>query len=209
MRCSLFLLLVLPFQSAMAWSGIAAFLGQSQGDWLFSGGVKTAQQDFYGLSIEDRTRSKIRIGARAGQFDLRLSPQTSAAAEKFNGKFIAFYLRWPLSLSSTLSFEPRLGYQYNQGEKALLSQQQISWNQVRLQLALHAQLGALSLRPFVAWRRIDGDITTAQTSRLFVQHQSSSYGLALDFFVEPSAYIRFQGSVGARQGASLSFVRAY
>ncbi len=209
MRFSLFLLLWLPLQSAMAWTGIAAILGQSQEDWLFADGAQSAQHDFYGLSVEDRTRNGIRIGARAGQFDVRLSAHNGAAAERFHGKSLGVYLRWPLALSSTIQLEPRVRYQYQLGQQALASRQQISWSEIRLQLAFRVQLGALSLRPFVAWRHIDGDISTALASRLFVQQQSGSYGLALDLYVEPGAYIRLQTRLGDQQAASIGFVRTY
>ncbi len=70
----LWLLLLLPLQVlATGWTGIAAFVGKSDSDWLQASSVKLANIDFYGLRIEEKTEIDLRVGARAGQFDLRLT----------------------------------------------------------------------------------------------------------------------------------------
>jgi hypothetical protein len=207
-RFSLLLLLCLQLNTASAWSGIGAFLGQADGDWRFSAGSQNADIDFYGLQIEDRTQSPLRVGAGAGQFDLRLL-STPAAAERFSGKFLTLFLRLPQSLGDQVKLHSQLSYQYNLGEKSLQGSEQISWSEVMLQLGVSLQLGRLSVQPYGILRSIDGDITTPSQTRLFQHEQSSGYGVKLDYYVEPTAYIRFLGSAGANESLSISFVREY
>ena len=95
------------------------------------------------------------------------------------------------------------------GDKALRESEQISWSEVSLQLGLSLQLGRLSLQPYGFLRSIDGDISTPSQTRLFAHELSSGYGLKLDYYVEPTAYIRFLGSSGAVEAVSISFVRQY
>ena len=209
MRFNLLLILALQSSAALAWSGIGAFLGQGNGDWLFSSGNQTADIDFYGLQIEDRTQSPLRVGAAAGQFDLRLLSTPTAVAERYSGKFLAFFLRLPQTLSDQIKLHSQLRYQYNLGERSLQGSEQISWSAVTLQMGISLQLGRLSVQPFGVLQRIDGDITTPSQTRLFQHGQSSGYGLKLDYYVEPTAYIRFLGSAGANESLSISFVREY
>lgn len=209
MRASLFALLLVAFSSAFGWSGIGAFLGQRNSDWTFAAGRQHADIDVYGLQIEDRTQSPLRVGASAGQFDLRLQPSENALAERYSGKFLSLFLRLPQPLGDQWKLHSLLRYQYHLGDKALRESEQISWSEVSLQLGLSLQLGRLSLQPYGFLRSIDGDISTPSQTRLFEHELSSGYGLKLDYYVEPTAYIRFLGSSGAVEAVSISFVRQY
>ncbi len=210
MRFSLLLLVgVLHSSVAIGWTGIGAFIGQQQSDWQFSASRQTADIGFYGLGIEDRTQSPLRVGASAGQFDLRLLPSLSAPAERYNGKFLSFYLRLPVALGDGVMLHSKLSYRYNLGNKSLQQSQQISWSAIDLELGLSLRLGNVLLRPFGYFRRIDGDITDPALTRLFEQAQSAGYGAMLDYYTERSAYIRLRGSAGSRQAVSISFVREY
>ncbi len=208
-RFNLFVLLCLITLPASAWSGISAFLENAESNWSFTPDEQGSDIVFYGLQIEDRTDSPLRVGVSAGQFELRLLPSQLQVAQRYSGKFISFYLRLPQPLNEQISLHTRLHYQYHQGERSLQASEQISWGETGLQLGLALELGRFSLQPFAYWRSVDGDITTPVQTRLFQQSDSSGYGLKLDYSVEPSAFIRLTATAGARQMTAIHFVRQY
>ena len=209
MRNSLFALLLMLPGVSFGWSGISAFLGQGDSDWLFSDTTQSADVGFYGLQIEDRTQSDLRIGASAGQFELRLLPAPNALAERYSGKFLSLYLRLPSALNESLTLQTLVRYQYHLGDQSLQPTQQISWNEITLELAVSLQVGRLALRPYVYLQRIDGDITSSTQTRLFKLADNAGSGLMLDYYVEAGAYVRLRASGGSRRSAGISFVREY
>jgi len=208
-RTSLFFLLLLPFPVMAGWTGLGAFIGQGDSDWLFSQGVQNADIGYYGLRIEENTEAEIRVGVSAGQFDLRLQDRDAAIAEKYNGQFLSFYLRWPVMLTRSLKFHTLLSYRYNLGTKVKSEITEINWSEISLDMGVSLQLGRLSLRPYLNVRRIDGDITSDTSTLLFELDTATSYGLKLDYHVERTAYIRLQGSSGSHNLMMVSFVREY
>ncbi len=190
------------------WTGITAFIGQSESDWLQVSTLSQVNIDFYGLGIEEKTQGDLRVGARAGQFDLRLFDLYDATAEKYNGQFMSLYLRWPISLTKQVKFHTQVNYQLNLGEKTIgLDNAEINWSEVSVNAALSLRLGLLSLRPFINLHSIDGDISSITETRIFKQNENSSYGLMMDYFVERSAFVRLMVSNGSNQAMLLSFVR--
>ena len=153
----------------------------------------------------------MRIGARAGQFGLRLvDPLNVAAAEKYNGQFISLYLRWPIKLTEQIKFHSMINYQFNQGAKSVdTDNTEISWTEASLDVGLSLQIGLLSLRPFINFRSIDGDITSSAQTRIFKQNGAVSQGLIVDIFVEPTAFVRLMATTGSNRSMSISFAREY
>ncbi|MBT3205968.1 MAG: hypothetical protein HOM14_08085 [Gammaproteobacteria bacterium] len=204
----LWILLVLPFPLMAGWTGITAFVGQSESDWLQASTLSQVNIDFYGLGIEEKTQGDLRVGARAGQFDLRLFDLFDASAEKYNGQFVSLYLRWPINLMKRVNFHTQVNYQLNLGENTIgLENAEINWSKVSVNAALSLRLGLLSVRPFINIHSIDGDISSATQTRIFKQNDNSSYGLMLDYFVERSAFVRLMVANGSNQAMLLSFVR--
>ena len=200
-------------QSALAlWTGISAFAGQQQSDWELGPQLREADIFSYGLSIEEKTRPGLRIGAGAGQFDLRLKDRnTLSPIEDFDGQFFLFYLRWPFQLGESLTLHTRFDYQYHSGNNEDLNQprQDINWTDIGFHAGLALRIDTISLQPFLRYRLIDGDITSDTASRLLQHHQDQSYGLMLDIHVESTAYVRLQASLSAVDSLSIHFVRAY
>lgn len=194
-----------------AWTGIAAFVGKSESDWLLPSALNQANIDFYGLRIEEKSNVDLRIGARAGQFDLRLfNPLNVNLAEKYDGQFFSLYLRWPLTLTERVKFHTNVSYQLNLGTLSVDSEStEINWNEVSLNLGLSLRLGLISLRPFVDFRSIDGDISSAAQTRIFKQNKVESVGLMLDYFVEHFAFVRLMITGGSNQSMMISFVREH
>lgn len=217
MRTSyLLLLLLLPLPSLAAWTGMGAFVGQGETDWLLATESRLADSHFYGLHLEEKTQKDLRVGASAGQFSLRLlDPQDVTTAEKFDGQFLSLYLRLPLRLNSMLSLHSGLSYRYHQGEKTAVLEStsseliEISWHEFAFELGVSLEAGLLSVRPFISLSHLDGDITSTDALRIFTRNESLSRGLMLDYFVERSAYIRLKAVSGAYRTMQISFVREY
>ncbi|MCK5662372.1 MAG: hypothetical protein KAI17_02750 [Thiotrichaceae bacterium] len=199
---------MLPLPLMAGWSGIAAFAGQSESDWLQQSTLIQANIYFYGLRIEEKTQSELRIGARAGQFDLRFLDLIDETAEKYYGQFLSLYLRWPIALTDQVKFHTSLRYQLNHGENSVeMNDAEINWSEVSVNAGLSFKLGELALRPFINFHAIDGDTSSAIETRIFEQNGNSSYGLILDFFIERTAFIRLMATTGSNQALLLSFAR--
>ncbi len=194
-----------------AWTGVAAFVGQSESDWLKGGQKEQASIDFYGLRIEEKTEANLRIGASAGQFNLRLfDPQNLLAAEKYDGRFFSLYLRWPVKLNNYVKFHTLMNYQFNLGTQSIDTEnREISWNEFTVNTGLSFQSGLLAVRPFISYRSLEGDVSTPLKTEIFNEDKYSGYGLIVDYFVEHSAFIRLMVTAGANQTMLLSFAREY
>jgi len=212
------LLLFLPFPVlAAGWTGIAVFVGQTENDWLLSDINRQANIDFYGLRIEERTNIDLRVGITAGQFELRLLDALDVTlAEKYTGQFLSLYLRWPSQLSEFIRLHSQVKYQFHLGDKSPVTDNtdnvditEISWTEASLDLGVSIQIGPVLLRPFINFRSIDGDITSTTQSRIFKQHEVVSQGVIMDFYVEPTAFVRLKAVNGGQQTVLISFAREY
>ena len=147
----LLLLVVLLFQftpSHAAWTGIGAFIVQADTDWLLDSDQREADIDYFGLRIEEKTEVDLRIGASAGQFDVRLVDRDgSAAISKYSGKFISFYLRWPHQLTESVRLHSLLNYQFHLGDQSEGDADEIDWNEITFNFGISLRLGRLSIRP--------------------------------------------------------------
>jgi len=205
------LVLFMPLPTLAYWTGIGAYVGQGESGWDFTSGSRQADESRYGLHIEERTQSGLSIGASAGQFSLRLvDPLQLVETEKYGGQFLQFYLRWPVKLSESLTLHSRLDYQFNLGNRSGDTQDdEIDWNQAGITLGLALRLGLVSLRPFVNWSSIDGDMTEEGFTRVFENQDKSTAGIVVDIYVEPTAYVRLKGSAAQTPSFWLGFIREY
>ena len=211
MRISIFLLCVwFSMPASAAWTGIGAFVIQGDADWQLGGNV--LQNDFtqYGLRIEEKTEVNLRIGASVGQFDLRLLDQTgSLPLEQYDGQFLSFYLRWPEQLTDSIRLHSLFNYQFYNGQQLDDQETEINWTEISLELGVSLELGRLSLRPFVDYRYIDGDISGSAPTRLLDLQDAYSSGLILDYYVERTAFVRLRLSDGAYRSFLISLAREF
>lgn len=203
--------MLLPQPVLAAWTGIGALLGETETDWSFSGNILQADGRFIGLRIEEKSQIDLRIGASAGQFSLRLEdPLDITQTEKLDGQFLSFYLRWPTALSEHLKLHTFLNYQFNLGDQSDdLDSNELEWTETTLDIGLSLQLGRLSIRPFINYRSIDGDIAANTGTRIFKIQDNQSSGLVLDMYVERTAYVRLRITSSSNPSMTFSFVREY
>jgi hypothetical protein len=210
-RSSLLLgLLLVSLPVSAAWTGIGAFVIQGKSDWAFNGDELRANFTRYGLRIEEKTDTELRVGASGGQVDIKFIDRIGAQpTEKYSGEFLSFYLRWPYRINNVLSLHGLFDYQYVLGDQLELAENEITWSEISLNLGISARLGRLSIRPFVEYRDIDGDITASGSTRLFQLDEERSEGVVLDYFVEKTAFLRLRISQGGYRSFMLSMAREF
>jgi hypothetical protein len=210
-RISLLLCCLFVFSPVnAAWTGIAAFMIDGESDWLLDN--DKLENDFtkYGLRIEEKTEVNLRIGASAGVFDLKFLDKTAVRPfEKYEGQFVSFYLRWPEQLSDSIRVHSLFNYQYHMGNQTDDQDNEINWTEISLELGISAQLGRFSIRPFVDYRHVDGDITGPASARLLELDKQYSSGLILDYYIEPTAFVRLRLSSGAYRSFLISLAREF
>ncbi len=205
----IFILLVSPQPGFSAWTGIAAFVGEGESDWLLNDDIRRADRLFYGFRIEEKSKIGLRVGASAGHFDLKLKdPDYIIQPEKFGGQFLSLYLRWPHQLTQSLSLHTSVDYKFNLGSQSA-TEDEIDWTELTVNLGLGIKIGVLSLRPFVSYRRINGDIVSDTSARFIKLEDNQRAGLIFDIHVEPTAYVRLLVGDSNHQAMMLSFVREY
>jgi len=205
------LLLLFFTVQARAWTGISASIGEYDSDWNIGGELRPVTLTRYGIAIEDRTASGLRLGVAIGEFGLRLKSADGRQSDDYAGEYLDLRLRWPVELNHMLTLHGDFGYSWQSGR---LSDEGgdadgIDWSRTRFGLGLQFRLGVIGLRPFFEWRNLDGDVDLSGTTHLFENDSRTSAGLVVDIEVEPSGFVRFTWLGSGRTGLMLSFVRAY
>lgn len=202
---------MLPQSVLAAWTGIGAFVGEGDTDWSFNGTVLQASSRNYGFRIEEKTQVDLRVGASAGQLSLTLKdPDNILPTEKFEGQFLSFYLRMPVRLTDHLKLHTDLNYQFNLGEQSGdMDESEIDWTETTVNIGLSLQLGRFSIRPFINFRSVDGDIVSETDTRVYKIEDNQSSGLILDMYVERTAFVRLKMTSSSNSSMFLSFVREY
>jgi hypothetical protein len=202
------LFIVTPVNAA--WTGIAAFVINGESNWLLGNDVLENDFTKYGLRIEEKTEVNLRIGASAGVFGLKFLDRAGVIPyEKYDGQFFSFYLRWPEQLSDSIRVHSRFNYEYHKGNQTDNLDNEITWTEISLELGISAQLGRFSIRPFVDYRYVDGDITGPTTARLLELEKQYSSGLIADYYIEPTAFVRLRLSGGAYRSFLISLAREF
>lgn len=211
MRISLLLLCLLVIMPVhAAWTGIAAFVIDGESNWQIGNNVQENDFTKYGLRIEEKTEVNLRIGASAGVFDVKFLDKTAVLPfEKYEGQFVSFYLRWPEQITDAIRVHSLFNYEYHIGHQTVDADSEINWTEISVELGISAQLGRFSIQPFVDYRYVDGDITGSTTARLLELEKQYSSGLILDYFIEPTAYVRMRLSSGAYRSFLISLAREF
>jgi hypothetical protein len=203
----------MPQVSLAAWTGIAAFAGQQESDWSLNGQAINADSRLYGLQAEERSRVGLHVGARVSQNSLRLeSPLNTPTLEKYEVQQLAFYLRWPIPLNDTLTLHTRVDYQYNTGNRSKIDNDNdidIDWIETTLETGLSLRMGLFSIRPFVNFSWINGEITTPASITKIELDDGHSAGVLVDIYVERTAFVRLKATASGSDSLFISFVREY
>lgn len=212
MRISLLILCLLVTIPAHAddWTGIGAYIMSGDSDWNVGNDLLEADFNLYGLRVEAKTETDLRIGVSAGQFDVTLLDKNGVLPyEIYDGQFLMFYLRLPFQLTQSIHLHAQLNYQYNLGNQRDNEENEINWDEVSFNLGLSLRLGQFSIRPFVEYKVIDGDLTGSGTARLFDADEQQSRGLLLDYYIEKDAFVRIRFSHGGSRSFLLSVAREF
>jgi len=203
------LLLLLVCAPLQAWTGISAFIGEYDSDWRIGNEVRPLTLTRYGIAIEDRASSGLRVGVSIGEFGLRLKNSAATESDDYAGEYLDLRLRWPLQISRMLTLHGDFGYGWHAGRLSDSGDGSIDWSRARVGMGLQFQMGLLGLRPFIEWRSVDGDVDLGGSRRLFENDAHTRGGLIVDLKVDPSGFVRFTWITEGQSGLMLSFVRAY
>lgn len=204
-------LVFFPVAAFGGWTGIAGFIGSSDSDWSLVNQIRQADMMYYGFSIEEKTSTELRVGASGGQYDLKLTQLDNIFnTEKFTGEFLTLYLRLPVVLAKSIKLHSDLHYAYHRGSSGFPTlEQNINWGEWLLNIGISVQLGRVSVRPFVNFRSINGDISNDSGTRIFELESSKSSGIILDYYVENTAYVRFRATGAENESLQISLVREF
>lgn len=211
----LFSFLIFTQASWAAWTGIAAFAGQQESGWLLNGQAIDADSRLYGLQVEDRSSVGLYVGARVGKNSLRLENLINTSSiEKYDVQSLSFYLRWPIPLTDTLSLHTSFNYQFNTGSQYEddtdpETETEIDWIETALEIGVSLRLGIISIRPFVEFRSINGEITTPASIRKIELKEDYNSGVLMDIYVERTAFVRLKATFSDSDSLFISFVREY
>lgn len=212
LRYGLLLLLCYPGLANALWSGISLELGKFDSDWDFGADTRTAQHGEISIQVEEKTDSNLTVGASIGYVDLRVvaAGDSTAQTQKFDGNFVSVYLRQALRINDHISLNGAFGIRYTNGSESGADDDraEIEWTQSVVELGLGLRFAHFRIMPYAAYHDIDGDISDDGTD-VFETDEALIRGLRLDYFVEDSAFIRFEFASGGRQGSYLNFVRRY
>ena len=215
-RVRIFSLLAITFnlvstQAGAEWTGISVDIGETTTDLQFETAQRSMRSDSLNLQIEEKSATNLRIGFSLGVSDIRTANVLPPGnAQKFEGGYLGFYLRLPVQMDEHFSLEGLFSYKYNSASSSSTSLPgEIEWHDSRLQVGLGAKLQALRVTPYIAYRNMHGDISNGSGTELFDLVGSASHGIIFDYFLEPTAYIRFQLFRGDEDGGYLTFARVY
>jgi len=211
-RFSLLLLLCCSGLANASWSGVSLELGNFDSDWEFGRDIREAQISEISFQIEEKTESNLTVGASFGYVDLRVIAASDSAAEtrKFDGEFIRVYLRQPWRINDTISLHGAFSIRYTTGNESGDGDDraEIDWTESAFELGLSLRFKNFRIVPYAAYHDIDGDISDDITD-VFEMDEALIQGVRFDYFVEDTAFIRFEFVSGGQEGGYLNFVRRY
>lgn len=214
MRFSLLILLLLPGLASAYWTGISLELGNTDSDWRFDNDTREAQISELNFQIEEKTDTDLTVGVNIGYIDLRVVADSDSAAQtmKFDGQYLGIYLRQPFRISDRVGLHLLFSVRYTSGNESGVDEDEdeadVEWTQSGVEFGISFRYANLRISPFVAYQDIDGDIN-ADSTDVFELDEALTQGIRFDYFVEDTAFIRFEFVTGARNGGYLNFVRRY
>jgi hypothetical protein len=101
-------------------------------------------------------------------------------------------------------------YRYNLGDSyGEDNRADLDWNEVSLHIGARLRFSDYRITPFVAYYRIDGDVSGDGGSGNFENDDATTQGIKFDFIVEETGFIRLEARTGYQSGGLLSFGRRY
>jgi len=213
-RISLLILLLFPGLASAFWTGVSLELGNTDSDWRFDSDTREAQISELNFQIEEKTDTDLTVGANIGYFDLRVVADSDSAAQtmKFDGQYLGIYLRQSFDISDHVGLQLLFSVRYTTGNESGVDEDEdeadVEWTQSGVEFGVSFRYANLRISPYAAYQDIDGDINGDSTD-VFELEDSLTQGIRFDYFVEDSAFIRFEFVTGARNGGYLNFVRRY
>ena len=204
------LLIAMPASAAAFWTGVELDLAKTEADWQFDRETRAAQTSLIGFQIEEKTASGLRVGVNLGYSTVRLVADSPAPTLKFDTQFVGIYLNRLLRAGDRFEFYGQLDLVYhdgrdNRGDEPI----DIDWIEIAVELGAGLRTTHYRFTPFARYTDIDGDIDDAGGLDLFERDEPVSGGLHIDYFVEPTAFIRLSLQGGGDAGGFLRFVRRY
>ena len=214
MRFSLLLLLLFTSLASADWTGVSLEFGDTDSDWEFEDDTREARVSELSFSVEEKIDTGLAFGASLGYFDMRVVADSNSAAEtrKFDGQYLGIYIRQPFELSQHVALHGLFSYRYATGSESGADdeddEKDIDWTQSSFELGFNLRFSRLRIAPYAIYQDIDGDISGGGTD-VFELDEPLTQGIRFDYFLEDSAFVRFEIVSGGRSGGYLSFVRRY
>ncbi len=192
------------------WTGVALELANVDADWKFDDGLREAQSSGISFQVEEKTGTGLAVGAGIGYTSMRVVGDSSASNRKFDAEYLQIYLRQEFNISKSVSLYGLFNYSYHTGDdNDVDNPADIDWDEVSVQIDLSIRFANFRVSPFAAYYDIDGDISDDNGTAVFEIDDPLSRGIRFDYYLEPTAFIRFVFQSGGRAGGYLTFVRRY
>lgn len=203
-------LIVCPAVTSAFWTGVELDLANTETDWEFEGETREAQTSLIGFRIEEKTATGLRIGVNLGYSSIRLVADSPTPTLKFDEQFVGIYLNRLLRLGEHFEFYGQFDLSYHGGRENRDDERiDIDWIEAAIEVGASLRAAHYRFTPFLRYVDIDGDIDDVDGIDVFERDEPASAGLHLDYFVEPTAYVRLSLLAGGDSGGILSFVRRY
>ncbi len=204
------LLLACPGMAPAYWTGVEVSLANFDADWAFDAETREAQTSLIGFQAEETTATGLRVGVSLGYFDIRLLADDPVPTLKFDGSFVGIYLNQLVRFGEHVEFYGQFNLRYHNGDDSLGDERiDIDWLETGIEFGASLRAAHYRITPYVIYTDIDGDIDDLADVDVFERDEPASAGIHLDYFVEPTAFIRFSLQGGGSEGGSLNFVRRY
>jgi len=192
------------------WTGVALEFANVDSDWKFDNGLREAQINSISFQIEEKTPSGLSVGGGIGYISMRVGGDSSASTRKFDAEYLQVYLRQEIRISESISLYGLFNYSYNTGsDNDITDRAEIDWSEASFQVDASIRFANLRITPFAAYYDIDGDISDDNGTAVFEMDDPVSHGIRFDYYLEPTAFIRFVFQSGGQAGGYLTFVRRY
>lgn len=199
-----------PAVAPAFWTGVEVSLGNTEADWEFDAETRAAETSLISFQAEEKTAAGLRVGVSLGYESIRLVADSPAPTLKFDARFVGIYLNRLLSLGEHFEFYAQLDLSYHSGRDSLGDERiEIDWSEIAVEVGASLRAAHYRFTPYLRYSDIDGDVGNVDGIDVFELDEPVSRGLHIDYFVEPTAYIRLSLQGGGDAGGYLHFVRRY
>ena len=211
LACLVLLLAYLVPNTAFALGdGIRVSIEESEVDWSFDSGTREARITRLGFEYEERLDTGSLLGFGLGYSDISLRREGNNPSKSLTGEYLELFLRHPFELSDNLSLLTRFNYRYNTADGTDDDETaDIDWSEISLATGLALRFSHFRFTPFARFHYLDGDFDSDTGGGTFDIDDPASVGVRLDYFTEPTAYVRLTVESGDYSGIYFTFAREY